>query len=224
MTPGHSRRVWYVAYASNLALDRFRCYLGGGPIRGGRRDYPGCRSGADPQASARLQLDGRLVFAGRSTVWGGGVAVHDPRSAGRVAGRGYLLTCDQAADVVAQEVRQPPGGAWARAAERQIAEGSDHIPTSGAGLYDTLLLLGERDGIPMFTLAREGAASLTLASPTAAYLRWFVAGLVETYGWDGDRVSRYLMGVPGIGVGWTPAAIGALAGRPSGHPGSRPGA
>ena len=30
-------RLWYVAYGSNLLLDRFRCYLAGGRAVGGNR-------------------------------------------------------------------------------------------------------------------------------------------------------------------------------------------
>ena len=213
MSSATTRRIWYVAYASNLASDRFRCYLGGGPVPGGHRVYPGCRSSEEPRATARLELRGGLVFAGRSTVWGGGIAVHDPRPTGGVAGRGYLLTCDQAADVVAQETRQAPGGPWARYAEQELAVGARSIGTSGTTLYDTLLRLGEHDGAPVFTITHRDVASLTPATPSAPYLRWVVTGLIETYGWDVDRVAQYLADVPGVGGGWSRAAIVELVGR-----------
>jgi hypothetical protein len=210
MSAATSHRIWYVAYGSNLALDRFRCYLSGGPVAGGDRVYPGCRDPRAPTATTRLSLPGRLVFSGRSTVWKGGIAFHDPRAPGVVAGRGYLVTCGQAADVVAQETRQSPGGGWARYAERQLVEETGRVRTTGTGLYDTLHFLGDRDGVPMFTLTHGDVAALTPATPSASYLRWIIAGLRETHGWDLDRIARYLAAVPGTGVTWTPGAIAAL--------------
>ena len=211
MSGAASGRIWYVAYASNLALDRFRCYLAGGPVPGGDRDYVGCRDPHDPRRTARLNLPGRLVFSGRSTVWGGGIAVLDPGAPGEVAGRGYLITCAQAADVVAQETRQPPGGRWARDIEHRLAEEPRHLRTSSVAFYDTVHFLGQHDGVPMYTITHGDVASLTPATPTAPYLRWIVAGLREAHGWGLDRIARYLAAVPGIGATWTPAAIAALA-------------
>jgi hypothetical protein len=208
-----SPRIWYVAYASNLALDRFRCYLGGGPVAGGDRHYAGCRNPQDPAETAPVRLPGALVFSARSRVWGGGIAFHDPRAAGQVAGRGYLVTCAQAADVVAQETRQPPGGPWAIETERRLCEVTSTFRTSSV-LYDTLEYVGHRDGVPMITLTHGDVAAMTPATPTAPYLRWIAAGLRETYGWDLHRIARYLAAVPGAGATWTAAAITALVRDP----------
>lgn len=199
---GAASRVWYVAYASNLSLERFRYYLQGGPVPGGSRVYAGCRDRADPLDIVGLHLPGRLLFAGRSAVWGGGIAFHDVvaagRAAGRVAGRGYLLTHGQLADVVAQETRQPVGGAVACRIEEQLTGLDGTVPIQGgAGLYDTITVLGRRDGVPLVTITHAAVASMTPTAPTAAYLGWMAAGLRQTHGWDAVRTDRYLAAIPG---------------------------
>ena len=101
--------VWYVAYGSNLERGRFRCYLEGGVPPGGRREYVGCVDPSEPVDDVAVELPGVLVFAESSTVWGGGMAFYDADGRGRVAGRAYLLTRHQLADVVEQEMRRTPG-------------------------------------------------------------------------------------------------------------------
>ena len=195
---GAASRVWYVAYASNLALDRFRYYLRGGPVPGGSRVYAGCRDPADPADDVGLHLPGRLLFAGRSVVWGGGIAFHDVAAAGRIAGRGYLLTHGQLADVVAQETRQPVGGAVARRTEEQLRELDGAAPIrGGGGLYDTLTVLGRRDGVPLVTITHAEVASMTPTAPAAAYVGWIATGLRQTHGWDAVRIGQYLASIPG---------------------------
>ncbi|WP_020391263.1 hypothetical protein [Kribbella catacumbae] len=50
--------VWYVAYGSNLAIDRFRCYVAGGRPAGGMREYAGCRDPSDPESVLSLEIPG----------------------------------------------------------------------------------------------------------------------------------------------------------------------
>lgn len=102
-------RVWHVTYGSNLSEARFRCYLGGGRPVGGTRLYTGCRDPRSPRRRVALELPGGLYFAGESSVWSGGRAYFDPRYAGQVAARAYLVTAGQFSDVVAQETRRPVG-------------------------------------------------------------------------------------------------------------------
>src|SRR5205085_1218725 len=108
-----TQRIWYVAYGSNLATGRFRCYLSGGRPAGGSRDYVGCRDPRDPTRTEGVEVPGGLVFAGASRVWHGGMAFYDRAAAGVVAGCAYLVTTEQFADVAAQELRRPPGGEFA---------------------------------------------------------------------------------------------------------------
>jgi hypothetical protein len=199
-------RVWYVAYGSNLALDRFRCYLAGGRPEGGARVYAGCRDRSDPQRIAGVQVPGGLVFAGASRVWGGGSAFYDHAAAGCVAGRAYLLTADQLGDVAAQEMRREPGGEFARELAALLPD-VDALHTMGPGRYETVVRLGERDGLPMFTVTHDPAADLEPVAPTAPYLRWIATGLTEAHGWNTRQVVDYLKAARGVQKAWSPDAL-----------------
>lgn len=204
------RRVWYVAYGSNLGLDRFRCYLAGGTPTGGLREYPGCRDPSDPERITAFDVPGGLVFAGESTVWGGGMAFYDAHAPGRAACRAYLVTVEQFADVVAQEMRRPPGGEFARDLAGLLGD-VESVHTMGSGRYETVTRLGEREGSAMFTVTHDDAGSLEPAAPTAPYLWWISAGLREAHGWDGHRIAGYLAAAPGVVGAWTRTELAALA-------------
>ncbi|MEU8224340.1 histone deacetylase [Kribbella sp. NPDC048915] len=200
------KRVWYVAYGSNLALGRFRCYLAGGRPVGGARVYAGCRDRSDPARMERALVPGGLMFAGASTVWGGGSALFDPATAGQVAARAYLLTPDQVGDVAAQEMRREPGGRFARDVASVLPD-VEESHTMGPGRYETVVRLGERGGAPMFTVTHDSAGDLDPVAPTAPYLRWIATGLAEAHGWAIHRVVEYLHAAPGVRLGWTPGAL-----------------
>jgi hypothetical protein len=206
------QRVWYVAYGSNLALDRFRCYLSGGRPEGGLRDYAGCRDGRDPAQIASLDLPGGLVFAGESRVWGGGMAFYDAKAPGTVAGRGYLVTAEQLGDIAAQEMRRESGGEFARKLAGLLPD-IESVHTMGPGRYETVSRLGERDGVPMFTVTHGEASELEPAAPSAAYLRWIAAGLREAHGWDAGQVADYLGGAVGVKGRWGREQLIAVVGE-----------
>ena len=193
--------VWYVAYASNLSADRLRCYLAGGRPPGARRTYRGGRDPSPPSASVRLDLPGTLVFAGRSRVWGGGMAFHDLTGPGEVVARGYRLTFGQVSDLVAQESRHPTG----RDLTDQAPDGSWRTPSE---VYETLADIGERDGLRMLTLTSR--RPLEEAPPTAAYLRTILRGLHEVTGWSSDRRADYLLRARGLDGRWSRRSIVAL--------------
>ena len=200
------QRVWYVAYGSNLALDRFRCYLAGGRPAGGARVYAGCRDRSDPERIVSVQVPGGLVFAGDSRVWGGGSAFYDLSARRRVAGRAYLLTPDQLADVAAQEMRRGPGGELARELAALLPEVVE-LHTMGPGRYETVVRLGEYDGLPMFTVTHGDASELVPVAPTASYLHWIATGLHEAHRWTVEQIVEYLHAAPGVRTGWTPDAL-----------------
>lgn len=207
-------QVWYVAYGSNLALARFTCYLSGGQPRGGARVYPGCRNPAPPARSSGVLVPGGLVFGGASKVWGGGSAFYNPAADGSLAGRAYLLTVDQFADVAAQEMWREPGGAYAHELAA-ILPSVTHLHSVGPGRYETVVRLGDLDGVPMYTITHGTIG--TPVAPTASYLRWIATGLVEAHAWTVDQVVDYLHAAPGVQLGWTPAALlSALDGEGSG--------
>jgi hypothetical protein len=204
------QQVWYVAYGSNLSRNRFRCYVAGGQPAGGNRDYPGCRDPSEPERVESLEVPGALFFAGRSGVWGGGMAFYNGRGSGRVACRGYLVTADQFADVAAQEMRRPPGGEFARDLAGLLPD-VESVHTMGPGRYETVTRLGVLDGVPLFTVTHADVGDLDPAAPTAPYLQWIATGLREAHGWSGERIGAYLAAAPGALGAWTAEEITALA-------------
>jgi hypothetical protein len=194
--------VWYLAYGSNLAAERFSCYLTGGRPRGALRRYEGCRDRTPPVRDMGLHLPGRLRFGGSSSVWGGALAFHDRGAEGTLAARVYLITFGQFSDVVAQEAR------------REVAE--DLVPTDAEGVwrapssvYESVSRIGERDAVPIlsFTSARPGDP----AAPSAPYLRTIVRGLAQTFAWTPHEAAEYLLAAPGVTPTWSRDSLVALA-------------
>jgi hypothetical protein len=202
--------VWYVAYGSNLALDRFRRYLSGGRPAGGLREYAGCRDAREPARIVSLHARGGLTFAGESTVWGGSMAFFDHRAPGRAACRAYLISSEQFADVTAQEMRRPPGGEFARELAGVLTE-VDSLQTLGPGHYETIVRLGVLDGAPLLTVTHGDVADLVPAAPSATYLSQIATGLCEAHGWDAERIGTYLAPAPGVRRVWTADQIADLA-------------
>ena len=191
--------VWYVAYGSNMNAARFGCYLSGGRPQGARRTYLGCRDQSPPVRDVGIRLAGGLTFAGSSTVWGGGIAFFDPRADGELAARAYLLTFGQLSDVVAQETRRPVGSDLA------LGSGVDRRWVLPSAAYETLLHVGERDGLPMFTIT--SLQNLDPAPPSVPYVRTMLDGLGETFGWTADERVQYLLRAPGVAPAWTASRL-----------------
>lgn len=196
--------IWYVAYGSNLASDRLRCYLVGGRPQGGLRTYPGARNPRDPHRTHPVELTGGIVFAGQSTAWNGGIAFYVPGAIGRVAARAYLLTVEQTNDLVAQEIRRPPGSDLGVVADRQCSS-----RPLGGRTYDTALRLHDIDGHPAVTIT--SSRFLQPTSPSAAYLRWICRGLHEAFDLSPARIARYLGQFAGIRDTWTMEDLAVLA-------------
>ena len=195
--------VWYVAYGSNMRAARFNCYISGGRPRGARRTYLGCRDQSPPQRDIGIHLPGGVTFAGESTVWGGGIAFYNPAADGELAARAYLLTFGQLSDVVAQEARRPVGSdlALENGVERRWPVGGSHV-------YETLLHVGDREGLPMFTIT--SLQNLAPTSPSAPYLRTMLDGLHEALGWTADERVQYLLRAAGVTPAWTASRLIAL--------------
>lgn len=183
--------VWYAAYGSNLSRERFLVYLTGGRIAGGDRDYPGATDATPPRADVALDLPGRLYFGGLSRVWGGGLAVYDPTSPGPTAARAWLITREQFVDIAAQEMHRAPDAADPlHSTLRAGFDGDRH--TAGSGRYETVLRLGERDGVPVYTITAGSVEDLPPRLPAEAYRARIAAGLREARGWDEARIAGYL--------------------------------
>ncbi|ANH38765.1 hypothetical protein I601_2343 [Nocardioides dokdonensis FR1436] len=203
-------RIWYAAYGSNLCRDRFLTYLHGGTPPGSARTYSGSDDTSVPDGDVAFALPGsRVHFALTSAVWGGGVAFLDTdvTAPGAYAWlRAYRISTDQLAQVVAQE----NGRHASAAAPVPVAEAvRDGRAGMGQGAYETLVHLGDLDGLPVVTFtAPFSLAQARVTAPTAAYLRTIGAGLAETAGHPPDRQAAYLSGCPGADR-WSRAQLDA---------------
>ena len=208
MRGGPPDLVWYVSYGSNLHRARFLSYLEGGLMPGGRRADTGCRDPSPPQADAALHLPFGLYFSGESRVWGGGVAFLDHVPSVLSGGdaptyaRGYVITGEQFEDLVAQESKR----AHAPVDWDALATGDRVIV--GPGRYDTLVLVGSRDDIPMVTFTHPAPMSdNAAAAPVIGYLNMLASGIREAHALSDLEIAAYLCSHPGAAGHWTPAAL-----------------
>lgn len=200
--------VWYVTYGSNMHAARFTCYLSGGAPPGGARTYAGAHDSRPARASRAVWLSGEMYFALESKVWGGGMAFYDPALPSSAAARAYLVTAEQFADVVAQEMHREPTGHVNIDLASVRATGRSAL---GSGRYETLILAGWLDGYPMLTFtAPWSVADVTPTAPSGAYLRMLGEGLRETHYWSPEQAAEYLAGRPGARGIWEPQAIVAV--------------
>ena len=203
---GADGMVWYASYGSNMHLDRLAHYIEGGRPPGAARTYLGCRDRRPPAESVPVELRGALYFATRSPVWRGGRAFYDPGADSRVFARAHLVSAEQFADIVAQEMYREPG------ADLDLREVlSTGRSVLGDGRYETLLCTGRLDGRPVLTFtAPWRMAEVTWTAPSADYLRHLAMGLLETGAWDEGMVTAYLADCPGTAGLWTARAVAEL--------------
>ncbi len=179
-----TRRVWYAAYGSNTDAARFDCYLRGGCPEGAARAHPGCRDTSPPTATKALWLPGSVYFAGTSTVWGGGMAFYDPETPGPAPGRGWLITVQQFADLITQEMHHEPG--CRPDLERRVlaiaGRSGEDSHRLGSGRYETLVATRSLDGTPVVTFTGSGAhPDHERTRPAARYLATIAAGLAQVH-------------------------------------------
>lgn len=179
--------IWYAAYGSNLARDRFEAYLTGGRPAGASRTYPGARDPSPPVDDRPLLLPGRIFFGWESPTWGGGIAFYDNAGDGTVYARGYRITRQQFCDLAAQEMRRDPGVDLDLT--RVLTERSHSY---GPGRYETMHLVGELDGLPVLTFTAPADHGLRPNTPAAAYVATILRGLQECHGLRDGQAHSYL--------------------------------
>jgi hypothetical protein len=194
--------VWYLAYGSNMAADRFSCYLTGGRPPGAVRSYEGCREHTPPSRDVGLHLPGRLRFGGVSGVWGGALAFYDRSAEGLLAARAYLITFGQFSDVVAQEARR-------RVADDLVPGDTEGVWRAPSRVYESVARVGEHDGVPI--LSFTSAQPRDPAPPSAPYLRTILRGLAQTFGWSPASSAEYLVAAPGVAPTWSADRLARLA-------------
>jgi hypothetical protein len=190
-------QIWYASYGSNLARDRFLCYLRGGRPPGATRTYPGARNPSPPADDRGLSLPGEMFFAWDSPTWGGGIAFYDATAPGATLARAYLVTDQQFADVAAQEMHREPGEDLDLGT---VLSRSRH--DLGPGRYESLHLVGELDGHPVLTFTAPDPVLLQRNPPAEPYLLMIARGLSETHGLDAEAVVAYLADRPGAAPRW----------------------
>jgi hypothetical protein len=190
----HDGEVWYVSYGSNMSQMRLACYLEGGVPPGGTTANPGARDPRPPRHTIGVELPGSVYFAGDSAQWGGGVAFYDHATPGPAAGRAYLVTAQQFADIAAQEMYRVPDPA--DPIEEIVLggldpelEGRHHV---GPGHYETLVEVGGVGGAPMLTFtAPHGVDHVEHNAPSPGYLAMLADGLREAHGWSDREIEEY---------------------------------
>lgn len=214
---GRPVNVMYASYGSNLHRDRFMTYLHGGSPEGSRRVYPGCTDPSDPEDDIPIRFHGgyRAHFALSSSVWHGGIAFMDRTEDDEQAtalGRAYKLPIRTFDEVVHFE----NGGYTAKTAQSVPLDEvlADGRSVTGPGSYQTLLHIGDYNGMPVLTFTapfsahealtetgriNRGKVSLPVRTnkPSAAYCRMIGNGLQETFGMSEVQAADYLRGMPG---------------------------
>lgn len=191
--------VWYGAYGSNLAKDRFTVYLTGGPVPASPtgKVQDGARDPSPPRDWRRVELPGQLYFAEHSLQWNGGVAFLDPDAPGSALGRAWLVTSEQLADVYRQENGRELGRDDAiDEAVSTIATGrpiGDHSAAlgSGRGWYQRLVHCGTIDGLAVVTFTSPHRRRPNRI-PGPAYRSTLAAGLIEAWNLGPSRIESYL--------------------------------
>jgi hypothetical protein len=72
-------------------------------------------------------------------------------------------------------------------------------------VYETLLNLDDRDGLPTFTIT--SLQNLEPTTPSAPYLRTMLDGLGEAFGWTADRRVHYLLRARGVTPAWSASRL-----------------
>ncbi|MFJ5924709.1 histone deacetylase [Kitasatospora sp. NPDC092948] len=213
--PAAPTSVWYAAYGSNMHAGRLAHYIAGGRPAGAAQTCPGCRDRTLPERTLPVMLPGTLYFALESPTWTGGSAFYDPTGTGDVPARAYLLTVEQFADILAQEMRRKPGTGADLDLTHVLATGRERF---GPGRYETVLCPGGLDDIPVLTFTAPWTlAEAALNPPSATYLANLAAGLGEAHGWTPGQAAAYLATRPGATARWTPDSV-LRAIRPASRP------
>ncbi len=198
------RLVWYAAYGSNLLSSRLARYLEGGRAPGASRGHRGARDSSPPLEIRPFTIERQVYFAGRSRLFGGGIAFVDPDRAGRTYARLYLMSWDQFEDLVAQENGRPT----ARISSDEMPRAGTHC--LGPGRYETLVHCGEIGNWPILTFTADPSNRNRLNTPSGAYLSLVAAGLAEAHAIDDLTIADYLYALPTVRLGWSRTSLLAL--------------
>ncbi|MBW8042125.1 MAG: hypothetical protein FVQ85_19290 [Planctomycetes bacterium] len=170
--------IWYVGYGSNLSEQRFLCYIKGGVPRFGNKQNTGCKDKTFPVENKSIILQYPLYFALPGSIkktcnWGpGGVAfigLHKDKKSTTFC-RMWKITEKQY-----EEVRKQEGRCW----------------------YCKEILIGKDDAVPIYTITNKYYLSNILC-PSQSYIKTLALGLKETYNFNEEEITSYLITKDGI--------------------------
>ncbi|MFT7597854.1 MAG: hypothetical protein ACI8TP_000774 [Acidimicrobiales bacterium] len=180
-TSPSNQRVWYAAYGSNILAARFHTYLAGGAIPGSTngRIQDGSRNRDLPTESRPFLVERTLLFARRSSSWGGGgvAFLHPTEQPDRpTRGRVWNITLEQLADVYQQENKaaEPP------MIDLELLVEVGHLDMLPSW-YGRLIYLGHLDEVPVLSFTSPSVPE-PLNPPHQSYREVIVEGLAEC--WD----------------------------------------
>ncbi|MBR2704534.1 MAG: hypothetical protein IKE91_03600 [Clostridia bacterium] len=145
--------VWYACYGSNINYDRFMKYINGDEKYS---TSEGCEDKSEPLEERQYIFEHPIYFAGKSQIWGGGVAYLDYERPGRSYGKLYKVTMKQFEGILKQEQR--------------------------AQLYNTILLVDTIDNLPVFSFTAKHRIDELLSEPSKEYLDVINKGIDDLYG------------------------------------------
>lgn len=189
--------VWYACYGSNLLLERFSCYIGGGQPANAKRVYPGCTNKTLPKKSKPVTINGELYFAKSSKTWSGGGAGFIRSNFEKnteTLGRMYAITQQQFVDLVQQEIKFE--GAFNIDLPKVIKNRS--LDMKNNSWYGKIIYLGEEENCPIFTFTNEEYLADEINAPHEFYLKIIIEGLKETYALSKEEIETYLKEKEGI--------------------------
>lgn len=165
--------VWYVGYGSNMLEERFMHYIKGGQFRSNGRDHKPCSDQTPPRAKMPYEIPYNMYYGNSSGSWdNGGVSFLDITTPGKAYGVAYLISREQFNHLYKEE----NGG---------------RIPRPDSTWYNTIISLGQWDGMDVLTITNNRVVDKN--PPSNRYLEVLTEGLKESYTYlDEEEIWDYL--------------------------------
>ena len=192
-------KCWYASYGSNLSRERFMCYIEGTKPKYAKQKQSGCRDRNGPMGDEKIVIPYDLYYAEHSSKWDGGVAFISSEKNKKIKtlGRMYLITVEQFIDVMLQENAKDPSDFYVLLDLDKVKEKEKY--DTGLGWYGSILYLGDKDGIDIFTITTaSGHKKSDYRPPGENYLRTIIEGLRETYDMPDPEILAYFKNSDGI--------------------------